>query len=56
MRPATNMSDGLTDSYISITSTLVDATKVVFDVPHSEADDHDETHLAYEILNAAAGK
>ncbi len=49
------MSDGLTDSYISITCTLVSAQEVVFDVPYSEADDHDETHLAYEILQSAAG-
>ncbi len=49
------MSDGLTGSYISITCTLADASEVVFDVPHSEADDHDETYLAYELMQAAAG-
>ena len=53
--PLLAMSDGLVDSYIGITCTLADATEVVFDVPYSEADDHDETHLAYEIMQAAAG-
>ena len=43
-----------TDEKISITST-VGAQAVIFDVPYTEADDHDETHLAYEILSAAAG-
>jgi hypothetical protein len=49
------MSDGLTDLYIGVTCTLADATEVVFDVPYSEADDHDETYLAYEMMQAAAG-
>ena len=49
-----NMSDA-TDQYVSVTCTLASAQVVALDIPHSEADDHDETHLAYEILNAAAG-
>jgi len=47
---------GETDKGISITSTLSTGQTVIFDVPYTEADDHDETHLAYEILSAAAGK
>ncbi len=49
------MSDGLAGSYISIACTLASTQEVVFDVPYSEADDHDETHLAYELMQAAAG-
>ncbi len=49
------MSDGLVDSYIGIACTLASAQEVVFNVPYSEADDHDETYLAYEILQSAAG-
>ncbi len=49
------MSD-VTDKFVGVTSTLASAVVVAFDIPHSEADDHDETHLAYEILSAAAGK
>ena len=48
------MSD-TTDKTISVQSTLASAEVVAFDIPHSEADDHDITHLAYEILSAAAG-
>ncbi len=50
------MSDGLIDKTISVQSTLASAVVVSFDIPHSEADDHDETHLAYELMQAAAGK
>ena len=49
------MSDA-TDEYVGVTCTLASTVVVAFDIPHSEADDHDETHLAYEILSAAAGK
>ena len=45
-----------TDKGISITSTLSTGPVVIFDIPYTEADDYDETHLAYEILNAAVGK
>ncbi len=41
--------------FISIECTLASTQEVVFDVPHSEADDHDETYLAYEMMQAAAG-
>jgi hypothetical protein len=44
-----------TDKGIAITSTA-GAQTVIFNVPYTEADDHDETHLAYELLSAAAGK
>ena len=44
-----------TDKGIAITSTA-GAQPVIFNVPYTEADDHDETHLAYELLSAAAGK
>ena len=50
-----SMSD-VTDKFIGVTSTLVSAQVVAFDIPHSEVDDHDETHLAYEILQSVAGK
>ncbi len=45
----------MTDKTVSVTSELNEGATVSFDIPHSEADDHDETHLAYEILSAAAG-
>ncbi len=44
-----------TDKGIAITSTA-GSQAVIFNVPYTEADDHDETHLAYELLSAAAGK
>ena len=50
-----NMSDETTEK-IGITSTLSTGGVVVFDIPYTEADDHDETHLAFEILSAAVGK
>ncbi len=50
------VSDETIDAKIAVTSTLADGSVVAFDIPHSEADDHDETHLAYELLQAAAGK
>ena len=50
-----NMSDETTEK-IGITSTLSGDGVVAFDIPYTEADDHDETHLAFEILSAAVGK
>ena len=44
-----------TDNYVSVTCDLAEGGTVAFDIPHSEADDYDDTHLAYEILQSAAG-
>ena len=45
----------MNDGYVSITSDLDSGQTVVFDAPHSEAEDETEEVTAYEILSSAAG-
>lgn len=37
-------------SEISVTSELDSGDTVIFDAPYTEADDHDDTHLVYELF------
>lgn len=50
------MNSSETDQIIGVKSTLDGGAVVVFDIPHTEADDETEEVTAYEILSTAAGK
>lgn len=44
------------DEKVGVTTDLDGGATVGWDAPHTEADDHDETHLAYELFQAVVGK